>query len=153
VLRLAAWLFQLGQQPALRALICDELLQPLEPAVAAAAASLAATAQLPAEAAAVARMLQQQREQLLGKVFEALPTVGPTVPRESSRYMPALPEGQPRSNLYWVLSILTALPDKLVEVRQNPLLSLKLSNQMTTVSSYLSPCAGAQQIPFRLQSF
>lgn len=123
-LRLMSWLGQLAQAPALRDMLCDALLQPSTPSVAAQAGSLAATAGLPADLAAVARMLQQQREALLERLAAVLPVpgeaeaegLGAAIARQQ-RPLP-LPGRGPHqlSLLYWQLSAMLPLEGHLVEV-------------------------------------
>ncbi|PSC67217.1 ubiquitin-ligase [Micractinium conductrix] len=124
--RLVAWLGQLAQAPAVRALVCEELLAPVTPSVAALAGSLAATAGLPAEAAAVARMLQQQREALLGRLVAVLPVPGEPAEGGSGDLSAAaalacrpLPipgaAAQQLSLLYWQMSAVLPLQASLVE--------------------------------------
>lgn len=126
--RLVAWLGQLAQAPAVRALVCEELLAPVTPSVAALAGSLAATAGLPAEAAAVACMLQQQREALLGRLVAVLPVPGEPAEGGSGDLSAAaalarrpLPipgaAAQQLSLLYWQMSAVLPLQASLVEVR------------------------------------
>lgn len=113
------WLVQLGQAPALRGVICQELQsQALPSAAINAAAALVATPGLPREAAAVARMLQQQREVLLGSLGTVLPMPGSqSAIYESRRPLPFLgDEAGYYSLLYWQLSTLLLLDGRLVEV-------------------------------------
>lgn len=113
------WLVQLGQAPALRGVICQELQAPAVPSAAiGAAAALVATPGLPREAAAVARMLQQQREVLLGSLGTVLPMPGAQdAIHEARRPLPLLgSEPERYSLLYWQLSTLLQLDGRLVEV-------------------------------------
>lgn len=119
-LRIIRWLVQLGQAPALRGVICQELQSAALPAAAiSAAAALVATPGLPREAAAVARMLQQQREVLLGSLGTVLPLPGgQDAIYEARRPLPLLgPQLERYSLLYWQLSTLLLLDAQLVEVR------------------------------------
>lgn len=124
-LRLMRWLVQLGQAPSLRAVICEEALQPAAASAAEQAAKLGATEGLPPEAAAVARMLQQQRRDLL----QALQAVLPVPEGEGAegagdgggapfRPLPLLgPAPHQHSLLYWQMASLLPLDAQLVEVR------------------------------------
>lgn len=118
-LRIIRWLVQLGQAPALRGVICQELQSAALPAAAInAAAALVATPGLPREAAAVARMLQQQREVLLGSLGTVLPLPGgQDAIYEARRPLPLLGPLERYSLLYWQLSTLLLLDAQLVEVR------------------------------------
>jgi hypothetical protein len=112
------WLVQLGQAPALRGIICQELqASALASAAINAAAALVATPGLPREAAAVARMLQQQREVLLGSLGTVLPMPGAQdAIYEAHRPLPNLgSEAGYYSLLYWQLSTLLLLDGNLVE--------------------------------------
>jgi hypothetical protein len=111
---LVRWLQLLGQHPALRAIICEELLQPAAASAATHSISLAATQHLQPEVASVSRMLQQQREGLLQRLEQVLSDVQ-QVP-SSSRPLPEV-EPNPRSLLYWQLSTLL-VRSALVEVRR-----------------------------------
>jgi hypothetical protein len=114
-MRLMAFLNQLGQQPALRAVICDELLQPAAAAAAVQAGSLGATAHLQQEAASVARTLQQHREALLSELEGRLPNAA--AGGDAARPLPPLPgAAAPLPLLFWQLSTLLALPPEVVEV-------------------------------------
>lgn len=109
---LIAFLNQLGQLPALRAVICSELLQPAAAAAAAQAGSLGATALLQQEVASVARTLQQHREVLLRELEGRLPDAAADV---DARPLPPPPTAEPPL-LYWQLSTLLVLPAAAVEV-------------------------------------
>lgn len=110
-----AWLGRLAQAPVLRRVVCEEMLQPVSAAAAMQAASLEATAGLPPEAAAVARMLNQQREGLLQSLEAALPVPGNGA--GPGRPLPLPAQGRQLSLLYWQLSTLLPLDGQLVEVR------------------------------------
>ena len=132
-LHLMHWLVELAQPPALRAIICQEVLQPV---VAIGghlqqqqAAQPAAPAGTPAASAVAA--YAQQREHLMQILHSVLPSTQPAHPN-ARRPLPAPakepPLQQQQSLLYWLLSIMLPLEASLVEVRPQPLLVAKLAS-------------------------